>query len=105
MTYNEDNDEHVTRRTEGFFFEPVTRKRMTFPKCYYSRKPGHKIEKCCEYMRDLKIAKRERGTPCSCDDYGTISRSKEMKLFLHRRREVFMEDDSWDRASNLGYMI
>ncbi|GJU85853.1 hypothetical protein Tco_1293399 [Tanacetum coccineum] len=79
---DKENDEQVTRRTNGFFYEPVTKKRTTFPKCYYCRKPGHKIGNCFEYIRDLKIAKRERelkeeDTPCRCDDYCLTSTSKE----------------------------
>ncbi|GJV37163.1 hypothetical protein Tco_1409640 [Tanacetum coccineum] len=110
MTDDEDNDEHVTRRIKGFFFEPVTKKRTTFPKCYYSRKPGHKIEKCCEYMRDLKIAKRERasrkarhvavmiacanfrlsGSPSG--DHPRNPRSSNEALRSRRRRSVYAGD-------------
>ncbi|GJV68632.1 hypothetical protein Tco_1484141 [Tanacetum coccineum] len=79
---DEGNEEHVTRRTRGFFFEPVTKKRTSFPKCYYFQKPRHNIGKCFEYMHDLKIAKsekelREKGTSCNCDDCGSTSDSKE----------------------------
>ncbi|GKC69957.1 hypothetical protein Tco_1115840 [Tanacetum coccineum] len=57
---DKENDEQVTGRTEGFFYEPITKKRMTFSKCYYCQNPRNKILKCFEYIHDLKIAKRER---------------------------------------------
>nr|GEU56110.1 hypothetical protein [Tanacetum cinerariifolium] len=38
----EENDEKITIRTEGFFVKPVTKKRMMFPKSYYCQNPGHK---------------------------------------------------------------
>nr|GEU50079.1 CCR4-Not complex, subunit 3/ 5 [Tanacetum cinerariifolium] len=56
-TEDMENDENVTGRTGGFFYEPVTNKRTTFLKCYHCRKPRHKIEKCFEYIRDLNSAK------------------------------------------------
>ncbi|GKB16583.1 hypothetical protein Tco_0850506 [Tanacetum coccineum] len=43
---DKENDEHVTRRTEGFFYELVTKKR------------------------------KEEDMPYSCNDYGTTSSSK-----------------------------
>ncbi|GJZ22820.1 hypothetical protein Tco_0559859 [Tanacetum coccineum] len=75
----EGNDKHVTGRTE--WYEPITKKRMVFSKCYYCQKPKHKIRKCFEYMSDRKIAKRERelqeeDTPCSCNDCGSTSSTK-----------------------------
>ncbi|GJU17530.1 hypothetical protein Tco_1145496 [Tanacetum coccineum] len=80
-TDDKENDEKVTGRTEGFFYEPVTKNSTTFPKYYYCQNLRHKIGKCFEYIRDLKIAKRERelseeGTPCSCDDCDSTSSSK-----------------------------
>lgn len=51
------NDERVTRKTKGFFFEPVNRKRKAFSNCYYCQNPGHNILKCFEYIHDLQFAK------------------------------------------------
>nr|GEU97592.1 hypothetical protein [Tanacetum cinerariifolium] len=39
---DEEIDERVTQRTEWFFYEPVTKKRKAFPKCYYFRNLGRK---------------------------------------------------------------
>nr|GEW67518.1 hypothetical protein [Tanacetum cinerariifolium] len=36
---DKENDEHVTRRTEAFFYELVTKKKKTFPKYYYCQNP------------------------------------------------------------------
>ncbi|GJZ09795.1 hypothetical protein Tco_0544078 [Tanacetum coccineum] len=63
-----ENDEHITKRIEWFFYKLVTKKRKVFPKCYYFRNLGHKIGKCVEYFHDQKIAKIEigrieKGTP------------------------------------------
>ncbi|GKB18937.1 hypothetical protein Tco_0852860 [Tanacetum coccineum] len=78
---NEENEEQVTGRIEGFFFEPVTKKRTTFPKCCYCQKPWRKIEKCFEYMRDLKSPRKKesfrRKARLVADDCGTTSSSKE----------------------------
>ncbi|GKB56993.1 hypothetical protein Tco_0913179 [Tanacetum coccineum] len=81
-TDDKENDEKVIGRTEGFFYELVTKKNTALPKCDYCQNIRHKIGKCFEYIRDLKIAKRERelpeeGIPCSCDDCGSTSSSKE----------------------------
>ncbi|GJT25454.1 retrovirus-related pol polyprotein from transposon TNT 1-94 [Tanacetum coccineum] len=69
---DKENDEQVTRRTEGLFCEPITKKRMVFPKCM----------------------------PCSCDNCGSTSSSKEDEPEASSRCEEFTEDDGWDRASD-----
>nr|GEX52328.1 hypothetical protein [Tanacetum cinerariifolium] len=113
---DKENDEHVTRRTETFFYELVTKKRMTLPKYYYCQNPRFDGNGwCCggrsykERMReerkvfDKKFIKlREKGMPCSYDDWCSTSSSKKTNLKIHRRREVFTEDDGWDRASDFG---
>nr|GEW67520.1 hypothetical protein [Tanacetum cinerariifolium] len=81
---DKENDEHVTRRTEAFFYELVTKKRTMFPKYYYCKNPRR--NKCLVAMM---IAAQHQA-------------QREMNLQIHRRREVFTKDDGWDRASNFG---
>nr|GEU59327.1 hypothetical protein [Tanacetum cinerariifolium] len=53
---DKENDEQVTGRTKGFFYEPITKKKK-------------KVRNVAKREREFQ----EKGTPCSCDDCGTIS--------------------------------
>ncbi|GKD23505.1 hypothetical protein Tco_1225208 [Tanacetum coccineum] len=66
---DKENDEQVTRKTDGFFYEPGTKKRTI-----------------------LRKEKEEEGTPCSSDDCGSTSSCKENEPKLHRRREEFAKN-------------
>nr|GEU80431.1 hypothetical protein [Tanacetum cinerariifolium]GEX76282.1 hypothetical protein [Tanacetum cinerariifolium] len=96
---DKENDEHVTRRTKTVFYELVTKKRTTFLKYYYCQNPRINV--------DLKLGLlqesfRRKACLVAMMIAAQHQAQKKMNLKIHRRREVFTEDDGWDRASDFG---
>ncbi|GJV64185.1 hypothetical protein Tco_1475013 [Tanacetum coccineum] len=62
--------------------------------------PRDKTNKRNANDEDNKEKLQQEGKPCSCDDCGSISSSKEDEPEASSKAKVFTKEDGWDRASD-----
>ncbi|GJS73617.1 hypothetical protein Tco_0706458 [Tanacetum coccineum] len=96
---DKENDEHVTGRPEGFFFEPERGQR--FLSVIISKILGIRLGNVSIIFatrRSLKEKESSRRKECLVAVIIVVQHQaiRKMNLKLHRRREGFTEDDGWD---------